>query len=212
MSVAGIMRTTDTHMPWLTLALAGSMAALYAMLGPAPAALVYDRVAIGEGEWWRLLTAHLVHGDIVHLAWNLAGLLLLGTMLERVSRVLLPAMLLSGAMAIDLMLAAGLSEIAYYCGLSGVINALLVPVLADVWRRSRSPLVPAIALLTLAKIGVEMVAGQALLTETAWPSLPAAHLAGWVGGLPALLLCVRSHRVATCATRQRAGRAIADAG
>jgi rhomboid family GlyGly-CTERM serine protease len=177
-----------TRIPWLTLALAGSMAALYAVLGPVPAGLVYDRDAIGEGDWWRLFSGHLVHGDVAHLAWNLGGLLVLGTLLERVSRPLLPVMLLGGAVTVDVALTLWLPGIAYYCGLSGVLNALLVPVLADAWRKSRSPLVPAIALLSLAKIGFETLAGQALVTDTLWPGVPLAHLAGWIAGVPALLL------------------------
>lgn len=182
------MQGICTRIPWLTLALAGTMVAVYATLGPAPASLVYDRNAIHEGEWWRLLSGHLVHGDMAHLGWNLGGLLVLGMLLERVSRPLLPVALLGGVVTVGVVLTLWLPEILYYCGLSGVLNALLVPVLADAWRRSRSPLVAAIALLSLAKIGFEMLAGQALITETLWPSVPLAHLAGWIAGLPVLLL------------------------
>ncbi len=39
--------------------------------------LAFDREAIQDGEYWRLLTANLVHLNWVHLAMNLAGLCLL---------------------------------------------------------------------------------------------------------------------------------------
>ena len=40
------------------------------------AALRYERGAVLSGEVWRLLTAHLVHADWAHLAWNVGGLVL----------------------------------------------------------------------------------------------------------------------------------------
>ena len=35
--------------------------------------LQYDRAALAAGEWWRLVTAHLVHLGWDHLALNVAG-------------------------------------------------------------------------------------------------------------------------------------------
>lgn len=174
--------------PWLTLLLGGSMLALFAGLGPAPTQLVYDRTAILGGEWWRLVTAHLVHSDVGHLAWNLGGLLLLGGLLEGISRAALSAALAIGTLAVDLVLLFGLPGMGWYCGLSGSLNALLVPLFAAGWAARRSPLIPLMAALTLAKIGIEMASGQALFTETAWASVPQAHLAGWLAGIAAMLL------------------------
>ena len=39
--------------------------------------LMWERDAINAGQWWRLLTAHLVHLDARHLLLNLFGLLLI---------------------------------------------------------------------------------------------------------------------------------------
>ncbi|MEJ1960855.1 MAG: hypothetical protein WDO56_04630 [Gammaproteobacteria bacterium] len=36
----------------------------------ARSALRYERVAIGAGEWWRLITAHFVHIDLEHTLLN----------------------------------------------------------------------------------------------------------------------------------------------
>ena len=39
--------------------------------------LRYSRMAIDQGQFWRLLTAHLVHYDVAHATLNAAGLILL---------------------------------------------------------------------------------------------------------------------------------------
>lgn len=124
--------------PWLTIALAGSAAALYAALGPAPEAWVYDRAAIADGEWWRLFSGHWLHGDGGHLGWNLVALLLLSGLVESRGRWLLLACLLLGSLVVDAVLGLAMPDLAYYCGLSGVLNALLLPALAGLWRHEDS--------------------------------------------------------------------------
>jgi len=64
--------------PWRTLFLTGLALALYLLAGPAPEAWVYDRMAIADGELWRLMTGHLVHADGSHALWDIAALALLG--------------------------------------------------------------------------------------------------------------------------------------
>lgn len=39
---------------------------------------MYERRAILRGEFWRLLTSHLVHFDLWHLGYNLSALLMAG--------------------------------------------------------------------------------------------------------------------------------------
>lgn len=175
-----------TITPKLTCALAGLMVVLFIAVGPAPAPLIYDRSAVLDGEWWRLLTAHLVHSDTAHLAWNVAGLLILGALLERVSRPALITSLLSGLLAVDFTLWGALPQMHYYCGLSGALNAILPPLLAASWVQTRSPFVPLVALVTLSKIAIELAMGQAIFTDTVWGSVPLAHFAGWVGGVAVL--------------------------
>jgi rhomboid family GlyGly-CTERM serine protease len=174
-------------MPWMTLLLSGLVAALFAVAGPVPADWVYDREAIAAGQAWRLFSGHLVHSDLEHLAWNLAGLAILGPIVERhLGRKLLLVALLLGSLLVDLALWTGMPWLKHYCGLSGVLNTLLLGALAALWRRS-APLVLLIGAGSLAKILWEMLAGQALLTQTAWASVPVAHLAGWLAGLLMLL-------------------------
>src|SRR5205814_7294251 len=64
--VRRLLRSLNCAGP-LGLALLGACAVLLlpALTGEAGRALLrYDRAALAAGQWWRLLTAHLVHLDI----------------------------------------------------------------------------------------------------------------------------------------------------
>src|SRR5262245_21177216 len=43
----------------------------------------YQRAAIAAGEWWRLLTAHVVHRDAEHALLNGLGLVLMWALFAR---------------------------------------------------------------------------------------------------------------------------------
>ena len=45
-------------------------------------ALALDKVAVLQGEWWRLLTATVVHGSIIHLGFNMYALYIVGPIVE----------------------------------------------------------------------------------------------------------------------------------
>ncbi|CAN5717314.1 hypothetical protein BH23CHL7_BH23CHL7_21410 [soil metagenome] len=44
--------------------------------------LPLDKRAVLEGEWWRLLTVALVHGGLIHLAFNMYALFIVGPLVE----------------------------------------------------------------------------------------------------------------------------------
>ncbi len=46
--------------------------------------LMLDKAAVARGEWWRLLTVVLVHAGLLHLAFNMYALYLVGPMVERI--------------------------------------------------------------------------------------------------------------------------------
>ena len=129
-------------------------------------------------QWWRLLSAHWTHVDGEHLAWNLAALVLLAALIERVSRTLLLWTLALGVLSVDLLLLSPLCSLDRYCGLSGVLNGLLAVTLGLIWQRGRSPWLIVAGLLCAAKIALELALGEALFTGVAWPPYAAAHLAG----------------------------------
>jgi rhomboid family GlyGly-CTERM serine protease len=182
------------RLPWLTLLLSGVVAALYLLLGPAPAGLLFDRDLVADGELWRLVTGHLVHSDPAHLAWNLAALVILGGLLEWRAGLrgwAFVGLFLAASLAIDAWLWWLAPDLRVYCGLSGVLNGLYVALAALLWQETRHPLFPLAVFGDAAKIAVEAIHGGALLPTTSWSSVPGAHLAGLAAGLIFVMLLAR---------------------
>jgi len=180
-----------TLLPWRVIVLAAAAVAAYLGLGATPEAWVFDRLAIADGEWWRLLTGHWVHSDASHAGWDISMMLLFGVLFEARLQWRLPLVLLLSSCAVDAWLWWGVPDLRFYCGLSGILNGVLIVGLLEWWRETRHPLM----LLTIAasalKIVIEIHSGQALLTQTAWPSVPTAHAAGFLCGLALHLLLSR---------------------
>jgi rhomboid family GlyGly-CTERM serine protease len=166
----------------LTTGLLALLGALH-LLFPGPESLAFDASTVGAGETWRLVSGHFAHADIAHLAWNGLGLAVLGCLIERQGRRLLVGALLAGVVAVSALLASPLCTLAQYCGLSGVLNSLLVVALFLEWRRGSIYPVALIAVGSLAKLAWELTHGSALFTEISWPPYPAAHAAGMLGGI-----------------------------
>jgi len=173
----------SAELPWRTLVLATAAVSAYLAFGAAPADWVFDREAIAAGEWWRLLTGHWVHSDARHAAWDIAALLMFGFLFEPRLSWSLPTVLLLASLGVDAWLWWGDSALRYYCGLSAILNSLLVCGLAGMWRESRHPLILLTAVGAALKIVVEIKTGHSLVTQTAWPSVPATHAAGFICGL-----------------------------
>jgi rhomboid family GlyGly-CTERM serine protease len=170
-------------LPWRTLLLTGLALVVFMTLGAAPEAWVYDRIAIGQGEWWRLISGHWVHSDLEHAAWDIGALLMLGLLFEARLKPALFLVLFMGSLGVDLWLWYLLPSLHYYCGLSGILNSLLALGLVQWWRQDRHPLIGLTGLGAVAKIVWETVTGGALLTSTAWPSVPEVHGVGFICGL-----------------------------
>ena len=87
----------------------------------------FDRSAIYDGQWWRLLTGHLFHTNTWHLLMNLGGyvliMLLHGAYYSNRRFVL---NLVFGNLLIGLALLCWSPDISLYVGLSGWLHALLV--------------------------------------------------------------------------------------
>lgn len=172
-------------LPWRSGLLGAAAIAAYLALGPAPEGWVFDREAIAQGEWWRLLTGHWVHSDSGHALWNIAALLLAGTVFEpRLGRRMLLALLLA-TVGVNGWLWWGEPELSRYCGLSGILNGLIAAGLHRLWRETRHPVVLLVTCGIASKIVLESFLGQALMTQTAWPSVPATHAVGFLCGLSA---------------------------
>lgn len=86
----------------------------------------FERAALADGEWWRLLTGHLVHLGPGHVLMNLAALAVAAVLLHG---VLTTAQWIGGVLLSALAIDAGLywlaPEVAWYVGLSGVLHGVL---------------------------------------------------------------------------------------
>lgn len=174
------------RLPWVTLGLAALCLALFAGLSGAPAALVYDRAAILDGEAWRLLTGHLVHLDRHHLTYNVGALLALGTAYETArfggpARLLL-AIVGGGAAFVSITLLTAFPGTQLYCGLSAVLNTLYAALTLGLWRETRRPLWLLAFAADLGKLAFEAAFGSIFSAGLAWPPHLGAHVAGLAAG------------------------------
>jgi rhomboid family GlyGly-CTERM serine protease len=153
---------------------------------PWRAALQYQRGAIATGEWWRLVTAHLVHLNARHLLLDGAGLVLLWVLYARA----LPAVAWLGVLAAAVLaIDAGLwwlsPLVQWYVGLSGVLHGAWAAGAVGAWREDRG-----LAAASLGLLGLKLAAEQWQHGGVAGSGLPVvvdAHLYGAAGGLLAAL-------------------------
>lgn len=88
-------------------------------------ALLYDRVALMRGEYWRLWTGHFVHFGPSHLLWNLAVFAVASSWAERVTARRARILLLIAPVVIGVALYGLDPDLGFYGGLSGVTAAML---------------------------------------------------------------------------------------
>jgi rhomboid family GlyGly-CTERM serine protease len=147
----------------------------------------YQPSAFDNGEYWRLLTAHLVHLGWGHLWPNVAALLLIGALFANVfDRIDWLAVGLAAAISIDVGLYFLDPEVRWYVGLSGVLHGFVAAgALAALLRGEPSGAWLAVGL--GAKLIWEQTWGPMPFTAAAagGPVIVAAHLYGSVGGLVA---------------------------
>lgn len=167
--------------------------------------LRFDRAAIENGEWWRLLSGNVVHLGRSHLWMNLAGLGLVVALVWRQFDAIEWAMLCVFASAVvGLGLFRLNPEIAWYVGFSGTLHGLIIAgCLGDLRDYPKSSGV--LLALVIGKLIWEQFAGALPGSEaTAGGRVVVdAHLYGAVAGAvlaPALLW--RRHRRETRRARQ----------
>lgn len=150
--------------------------------------LRFERSAIGAGEWWRLLTGHLLHLGWSHLVLNLAGLALVWLLVAPALRPMEWLALLGlSALGTSAGLLWFLPSLQWYVGLSGLLHAILtggalakaragdregwvllaMVALKLLWEQAAGPLP-----------GTERAAGGAVIVD--------AHLFGALSGLAAV--------------------------
>ncbi|MFT3869010.1 MAG: rhombosortase [Nibricoccus sp.] len=164
-------------------------------------ALEMNRIALAQGELWRLFTGHLTHFSADHLKWDLAVFVALGSLVELRSRRHFVAVLAGGALAISVGVWWLQPQFASYRGLSGVDSALFGYVAMDIFliacaeKRYGTVLIAGLALmLFVAKTSFELVSGRTVFVDNSggFAPVPLAHLIGAiVGGV----CVVRGHRL-----------------
>ncbi len=142
------------------------------------ATAVFSSDLVAAGEYWRLATANLLHGGIGHLAINGLGLLILGSLLERVVGVAATS-LVAGVSAVVAMSASLLAGYPQALGASGIVAGLVG---ALVWLEVRAPELVAAPYrlprgLLFVAIGLDLVVLGFLPGIAHW-----AHLGGFLGG------------------------------
>jgi rhomboid family GlyGly-CTERM serine protease len=184
--------------------LPGGIAVLLLLLflaGPTCTDLLrYERAAVVGGQAWRLLTCHLVHGDVPHLAWNLVGLGLVWLLFAREFSTAGWSVILLVSTAV---IAAGFllfePALDWYVGFSGVLHGCMAAGLVAWLGTARDPLTLVVSALFVAKLLWEHAAGPLPLTgaSLSLPVVYQAHSYGAAGGvLAAVWLLRRPGRVA----------------
>jgi len=149
--------------------------------------LRYERGALANFQWWRLVSAHLVHLSWEHLLLNCAGLVLLWALFAREYS---PRRWLWIVTASVVVIDAGLwffrPGVDWYLGASGVLHGVLAAGAFALYRRGEA-MGAVLLLLLIVKLVYEQQAGTSLFAGDL-PLVPDAHVLGVLGGLTAALL------------------------
>ena len=145
----------------------------------------YERSALAAGQWWRLITAHLVHLDLEHAVLNALGLAMMWALFARDYRA---RDWLIIVIAIFIAIDAGLwfrdTNIVWYVGASGALHGFMAAgTLAHVRRGDLDGWI--LAVFIVLKLGYEQWTGALPFSGTGVPVLVNAHLYGALGGVVA---------------------------
>jgi len=148
----------------------------------------YDRASVLQGEYWRLVTGHLVHASWMHAIENLAGVGLLAALFPRDYSLRQWLLLtLASLVAIDVGFLWNEPQLDWYVGLSGVLHGLLAAGAVAWWRFESSVLAVILTAIFLGKMTYEQLYGSLPSTSTL-TVVSEAHVYGAAAGLVAGLL------------------------
>jgi rhomboid family GlyGly-CTERM serine protease len=148
----------------------------------------YDRVPVLQGEYWRLLTGHLVHASWEHLIGNLAGVGLVAALFPRDYSLKQWLLILSlSAVSIDAGFVLHEPQLQWYVGLSGILHGALAAGAIAWWRHEARTLALILTGIFIGKLGWEQAHG-ALPFSGDLTVVVDAHLYGAMGGLVAAVL------------------------
>lgn len=168
----------------LTLILAALMLALGLSHHWTESLLEFNRSAIADGQWWRLLSGQWIHYGFYHLAMNTAAFVLCAYVLLR--QLALPhylLLLLCSMTTVGLGLYWFNPRLEYYAGLSGALHGLLVAGVFEILKQR-----PWFGGAALILVALKLVQEQSASFDASHPLLPVpvavdAHLYGALAGL-----------------------------
>jgi len=178
-------RQSSKYSVWILAGVIVVVAALLAIGGDWGRELLrYDRVAISEGEVWRLLSGHFVHLGWSHFLLNGAGLLLIFYLVAgrfTAAQWLIVSLVVIAAM--DIGFWNWQPQLIWYVGLSGLLHGLLAAGAVDGIRTGQLDYW-LIAAFLLVKLTYEQLVGPLPGSEgtTGGNVVVAAHLYGAIGG------------------------------
>jgi rhomboid family GlyGly-CTERM serine protease len=145
-------------------------------------ALRYERVAVLRGEYWRLLSGHLVHGTTQHLLLNVLGLGVIAALFPREFSLRGWLFVAAASVAvIDLGFVLWEPQLEWYVGLSGVLHGVLAAGAIAWWRHESKGFAAVLTVVLVAKLAWEQGRG-ALPLSGDMPVIVDAHLYGAIGG------------------------------
>jgi len=157
-------------------------------------ALRYDRVWIGQGEAWRLVSGHFAHLGWSHLALNSVGLLLVWFLVGGAYTLGAWMFIVGVTMAtMDIGFWFLNPALYWYVGMSGLLHGILVAGIVTRLRKIDTE-TAVLLLLLIGKISWEQFGGPVPGSESTsgGPVVVDAHLYGALGGvLGAFLLRIR---------------------
>lgn len=146
------------------------------------AALRYERDAVLDGEYFRLITGHLVHFDLRHLSLNVAGAALIALLFARTYALWQwIAVLAVSVLSIDLGFLIFKPQLDWYVGASGVLHGALAAGAIAWWRTESRLFAFILSAIVVGKLAHEQLQG-ALPLAGELPVIVDAHLYGALGG------------------------------
>jgi rhomboid family GlyGly-CTERM serine protease len=156
----------------------------------------FDREGLDAGEFWRVVTGHLVHLSWGHLWLNVIALIVMAILFDELmsaSDWILASVL--SALSIDVGLYVFEPDVLWYVGLSGALHGLMV-VGAFALRRNFPPLGYILLFGVFSKLTYEQLVGPIPFSEetSGGPVLVAAHFYGTIGGLLTQIILILRKR------------------
>jgi rhomboid family GlyGly-CTERM serine protease len=179
----------DGRRLWAFVAICALLVALESLGDEGRLLLRYERALVAQGQWWRLLTGHIVHLGWTHLALNLMGLALMWALFFPDYSVRGWLVILSCSLVtIDAAFFFIERDVRWYVGLSGLLHGVMAAGTIAYVRR-REPGAWVLVPFLIGKLIYEQLVGTMpySLDSAGGPVVVDAHLYGVLGAVIGVL-------------------------